>query len=163
MEEPRSEKTGAKVIGVLGRLARFIMWLVIWSVGTVTVLTAAIAAYIFLFVSNFDGYCEERGRVTTDRELIVAAIEHELEMIQKPDGGVYANAEEFLKENPKCCKLRRESKSESQSSFNRFIGSYIVTIYINNTNYKKYPEKRTDIISFINSCGELREQFFDVY
>lgn len=129
-----------------------------WSVGTVTVLAVAAIGYIWLFVANFDGYCDELGRVTTDRELILAGITNELGDIQKPDGGTYESAEEFLKEHSNCCKVDRHSNLLPEKNASRFFGMYSVVARIAYISDSRKPGKYVDVILYISPCGQVLDR-----
>ena len=136
---------------MLSKLVKFVMW----STGIV----ATAVVLMLLFVSNFNGYCDQLGRVTTDRELILAAIEHEIKDIRKLNGELYANAEEYLEMNPNCCEFNREYYDKKEEIVNRFIGWYIVLIYIKNVVHTIYPGKEITVKIYTDSCGNFRERY----
>ena len=132
---------------MLSKLVKFVMW----STGIV----ATAMVLMLLFVSNFNGYCDELGRVTTDRELLLSVVEANMNKIRNPDGEMYDSAVQFLELNPNCCRIYRGTDEPNQGVFDRFIGWYIARISISNPK----QEKPVTIIAFIDECGMIREQF----
>lgn len=145
-------------------------------------LLALVAIVIVRSGLNYAGYCLAEGRWLTDEEIfrkqIARIIQQDKIYLQLPKRGnvhykavKYKSVEEFLKQNPNCCKMHRfgpdggvgiSFRAKINGDYLDGMGIYYKARYLDKTG--KIKELNRSVYPIVNNCGDLiREDFIEKY
>ncbi len=114
-----------------------------------------LAIALFKGQRNYVGYCADQGRVLSDRELILHALNSNLSTIGRSGA---SSAQDFMARYPDCCSVYRESVYSPQNWFDRiFFGrrqAVGVLVHVPPEVHSGIRYSRYEVVADVWACGE---------
>ncbi|MFL6680627.1 MAG: hypothetical protein ACJ8IK_19975 [Burkholderiaceae bacterium] len=116
---------------------------------------ALLAIALFEGQRNYAGYCADTGRVLSNRELILHALNSNLSTIGRSGA---SSAEDFMARYPDCCSVYRESVYAPQNWFDRVLfghrQSVGILVHVPPEVHSGIHYSRYEVVADVRACGE---------